>query len=1518
MAKKLNRNLVGILTLVFMVALAVIGFAMLANLPGQDPTIYAKDAEKHEENKEYEMAAQTYFRAYQRDPSKNPDYLVHAARCQLELGKIPMARELLRNALVRNATLRTALEMITDLEFEIAQKIDSKLYWNNVLTESKKLAEVDPGSVLAQHAMGAAYLQLQAENDRYKALGEAALKKALELDPTNAKAADILARQWWADAERERAAGRIDQADEIVRARDGLVATTLEKCRAAAPDRVPQLLQLQAIFKIVSNKIDEGIADLNALVQNESGSVDAHRMLAQIYTGMLGNLVPQDLPRAESIFRKALQVDPGAGQVYLELGNVYKRMQEAESDPQKRAAIKQKEVELYKQGLASVPRTTHFRKMMNNLARVNFFTELFLADLAYAELADSDAKKNEAIAQAEGWVNQLKQEVDPGSLEVKFLVANLHAARDELVEATREAEAAERLAGTRGHIGVQVLLAELYSRQQQWGAAEGALKKAIALNPEAPPLILRLAQVYLRENKATEALALLKPTDLGPRGDYLRNNPIAARLRVEALRQLEQYDQALEESKRLGGTGTEDELRLAQILLLSEKYDEAEAKLKALQAREPDNVNVLRALAKLYRDTNRLADARSLVKSALSRMPDNRVLKMMDLDLMDEGDTSARKQRALEILNEEKDPVVRSISLFDYYFSSDDYEEAQKHIDAAEKLQPDNPAVVERQFRNAVLREDWPRAEKYAKRQGELNIDGTEGALSLGRLAMAQGKFDDAITQIRAGLQRYPTNAIAWTLLAEAYLRANRPAEAKNVLQEALKRDPTSGYANRAMAEMALREGNEKDAEKYLRIAARSLPTDPFVKRQLQTLQEKENPKEGIASREKLRQQDPNDLQNLILLARLYGMPEVGQFEKAIEVYKQAVAVSKNDLQVVYELAEFLGREDVNRPAEGDAILVDMMTKEEDKSRKALIASYLGRFYERQKVLATADRHYRLAVSLDPSVDILKTAGEYYARTNRLRDSLEYFSRALKLQEAANDHIGAEDSSSRLIALCLAIGDLDQARTELDKFLEKYPENPQGMIYEGAYHRIAGDVQQAKKSFDSHLEKNPDNAVALWQRGELFRLMGRWQKAIDDLTKSKTFSPNAFSFQHRISLADTLMEIGRNDSAVNELRSILDEHPEETTVAEALVDVYSRIGPSRYPDAEALIYTYMQRQPRDHRWPMLLGRLAEKAQNLERAVQAYQKAAELSRYSRDSVEALFRVCRIANQPKVIIDYAGEKLSGRLLSTMPSALANVAWAYMQTGDPIKATEFYDRALSASEQNFALYTGIILEIVQAFGKDKALAREQERAAAEPENVERQKVLVHLLQLNDKIPEALAVCEKIARLATRDQDTIFSLLGQGMLKQRLNEHETARQFYEEALKYDPDNPLALNNLAALLAEELDRPAEALPYAQRARRADPDNQDVLDTLGWTLTLNNRTGEALGVFLRSLALNREHVVTLYHLGMLHLRRKEYEEAERRLLEAKRAAEKNIATQGPHPYLSNIEKALEEARSAGK
>ncbi|HEY3885031.1 MAG TPA: TIGR03790 family protein, partial [Vicinamibacterales bacterium] len=68
-----------------------------------------------------------------------------------------------------------------------------------------------------------------------------------------------------------------------------------------------------------------------------------------------------------------------------------------------------------------------------------------------------------------------------------------------------------------------------------------------------------------------------------------------------------------------------------------------------------------------------------------------------------------------------------------------------------------------------------------------------------------------------------------------------------------------------------------------------------------------------------------------------------------------------------------------------------------------------------------------------------------------------------------------------------------------------------------------------------------------------------------------------------------------------------------------------------------------------------------------------------------------------------------------------------------------------------------------------------------------------------------------------------------------------------YRAILAYEPDNALALNNLAYSLGVNKHAPADALPLAQRAVTASHDNPAMLDTLAWTEHLLGQDGEALG-----------------------------------------------------------------------
>lgn len=63
---------------------------------------------------------------------------------------------------------------------------------------------------------------------------------------------------------------------------------------------------------------------------------------------------------------------------------------------------------------------------------------------------------------------------------------------------------------------------------------------------------------------------------------------------------------------------------------------------------------------------------------------------------------------------------------------------------------------------------------------------------------------------------------------------------------------------------------------------------------------------------------------------------------------------------------------------------------------------------------------------------------------------------------------------------------------------------------------------------------------------------------------------------------------------------------------------------------------------------------------------------------------------------------------------------------------------------------------------------------------------------------------------------------------------QREAAVVAYRKILELDPENAMALNNLAYALAVHQNKPAEALPLARRAVAAVPNSPTVLDTLAW------------------------------------------------------------------------------------
>jgi tetratricopeptide (TPR) repeat protein len=108
----------------------------------------------------------------------------------------------------------------------------------------------------------------------------------------------------------------------------------------------------------------------------------------------------------------------------------------------------------------------------------------------------------------------------------------------------------------------------------------------------------------------------------------------------------------------------------------------------------------------------------------------------------------------------------------------------------------------------------------------------------------------------------------------------------------------------------------------------------------------------------------------------------------------------------------------------------------------------------------------------------------------------------------------------------------------------------------------------------------------------------------------------------------------------------------------------------------------------------------------------------------------------------------------------------------------------------------------------------------------------------------------------------------LNEAMAYEKEGKYKEALPAYREILKRDPDNPVALNNVAYMMAETGSGLDEALSLANRALQKVPNNLDIADTVGWIYIKKNLSDNAIQIFKDLTQKNPEKSTYHYHLGM--------------------------------------------------
>jgi Tfp pilus assembly protein PilF len=169
---------------------------------------------------------------------------------------------------------------------------------------------------------------------------------------------------------------------------------------------------------------------------------------------------------------------------------------------------------------------------------------------------------------------------------------------------------------------------------------------------------------------------------------------------------------------------------------------------------------------------------------------------------------------------------------------------------------------------------------------------------------------------------------------------------------------------------------------------------------------------------------------------------------------------------------------------------------------------------------------------------------------------------------------------------------------------------------------------------------------------------------------------------------------------------------------------------------------------------------------------------------------------------------------------------------------------------------------LDLVVALGNAAVLAGKFDMAVAsfekvleklEPDSQEAGDLYLRIGETYRRKGDGEAAIASLTRASQLlpDQPVVVGTLA--LVLDGFGKKDEAEKAYRSTLQLDPDNAVAMNNLAFLLSERGEDLDHAWGYARRAMELVPEDVEMIDTAGWVQWTRGQTDEAIALFAEAL-----------------------------------------------------------------
>jgi FimV-like protein len=563
----------------------------------------------------------------------------------------------------------------------------------------------------------------------------------------------------------------------------------------------------------------------------------------------------------------------------------------------------------------------------------------------------------------------------------------------------------------------------------------------------------------------------------------------------------------------------------------------------------------------------------------------------------------------------------------------------------------------------------------------------------LGFVELAQGRRDQAQAAFLKAVQLAPTQTRTILALANFYWSTGQTKDAEEAFEQALKIEPTNVEVNKFMAAFKYSTGRRLEAEPYLRRIAEKSPEPDGMLALADYYLLTARPKDAISTLQSL-----TSVQNLsdvkLRLARAYAAS--GDRAKAHELINQVLSGNSKDAGAHLLKGQILWQEGRREEA-----FLAIRTATDIAPSSAEAQFELGRVYASRGDKQAAQTAFAEVVRLNPRATVAQLQLAMLQSQTRPNESVRL------AEEASRTDPGSLPARLALVRSLIAAGDFDRAEREIARLRPEYPDSAAVHAQDASLAVLKKDIPRARAVVERALlldsssievvgvavaleiaQNNPAGARARLETRlsqgttpELLVFAGRTYQALKDPAAAEKVLRQAIEQDPSGNDAYAIlgsMYIGQNriDEAIREYEALSLKQAKPVgplTITGMLLERQGKVDAAmkKYDDALDL----------DSRAAVasnnLAWILAERGQDLERALQLAQTAVAGSPDKPEVLDTLGWVYYKRNQPSLAIPYFRQ--CAQMSPNVAEYHYHLGLALLQNGDKPNGRASLQRAL-----------------------------------------------------------------------------------------------------------------------------------------------------------------------------------------------------------------------------------------------